>query len=159
RNLTQEDEDLLVQLAQMASIAIENTLFNEAREANRLKEEFLATVSHELRTPLSAMVSWLWMLRRRALDPEAAARAIEAVDRNAKAQARLVDDLLDVSRIMSGKLRLNCRPLELGPVVEAATDSFTAAVEAKAITLARFVDPAAGRVFGDAERLQQVIWN
>src|SRR5262249_11187357 len=67
-------------------------------------------------------------------------------------------DLLDVSRIMSGKLRLNCRPLELGPVVEAATDSFTAAVEAKAITLARFVDPAAGRVFGDAARVQQVIW-
>ena len=159
RSLTQEDEDLLVQLAQMASIAIENTLFSETREANRLKEEFLSMVSHELRTPLSAMLSWLWMLRRKALDPEAAARAIEAVDRNAKAQARLVDDLLDVSRIMTGKLQLNCRPLELGPVIEAATDSFTAAAEAKAITLARFFDPATGRVLADPERLQQVIWN
>src|SRR5881396_2686414 len=147
RSLTQEDEDLLVQLAQMASIAIENTLFSETREANRLKEEFLSMVSHELRTPLSAMLSWLWMLRRKALDPEA------------KAQARLVDDLLDVSRIMTGKLQLNCRPLELGPVVEAATDSFMAAAEAKAIALARFIDPATGRVFADPERLQQVIWN
>ncbi|TMA95909.1 MAG: response regulator [Deltaproteobacteria bacterium] len=156
---TQEDEDLLVQLAQMTSIAIENTLFGEAREANRLKEEFLSTLSHELRTPLSAMISWLWMLRRKALDPEAAARAIEAVDRNARAQARLVDDLLDVSRIVTGKLQLDCRSLELGPVVEAATDSLTAAAEAKAITLARLIDPAAGRVLGDADRLQQVIWN
>jgi signal transduction histidine kinase/BarA-like signal transduction histidine kinase len=159
RGFTQEDEDLLVQLAQMTSIAIENTLFGEAREANRLKEEFLSTLSHELRTPLSAMLSWLWMLRRKALDPEAAARAIEAVDRNARAQARLVDDLLDVSRIVTGKLQLDCRPLELGPVVEAATDSLTAAAGAKAITLARLIDPAAGRVLGDADRLQQVIWN
>src|SRR5205809_247795 len=159
RSFTQEDEDPLVQLAQMTSIAIENALFSEAREANTLKEEFLSTVSHELRTPLSAMISWLWMLRRKALDPEAAARAIEAVDRNARAQARLVDDLLDVSRIVTGKLQLDCRSLELGPVVEAATDSLTAAAEAKAITLARLIDPAAGRVLGDADRLQQVIWN
>ena len=159
RRFTQEDEDLLVQLAQMTSIAIENTLFSEAREANRLKEEFLSTVSHELRTPLNAMLSWLWMLRRKALDPAAAARAIEAVERNAKAQARLVDDLLDVSRIMSGKVQLDCRTVELGPVVDAATDSLTAAAEAKAITLARFIDPATGRVLGDTDRLQQVIWN
>jgi len=159
RGFTQEDEDLLVQLAQMTSIAIENTLFGEAREANRLKEEFLSTLSHELRTPLSAMLSWLWMLRRKALDPVAAMRAIEAVDRNARAQARLVDDLLDVSRIVTGKLQLDCRPLELGPVVEAAIDSLAAAAEAKAITLTRHIDPTAGRVLGDAGRLQQVIWN
>jgi len=159
RSFTQEDEDLLVQLAQMTSIAIENALFSEAREANTLKEEFLSTVSHELRTPLSAMLSWLWMLRRKELDPEAAARAISAVERNARAQARLVDDLLDVSRIMTGKLHLDCRPLEVGPVVEAATDSLAAAAEAKAITLARLIDPATGPVLGDAGRLQQVIWN
>jgi len=159
RGFTQEDEDLLVQLAQMTSIAIENTLFGEAREANRLKEEFLSTLSHELRTPLSAMLSWLWMLRRNALEPVAAMRAIEAVDRNARAQARLVDDLLDVSRIVTGKLQLDCRPLELGPVVEAAIDSLAAAAEARAITLVRHIDPAAGRVLGDAGRLQQVIWN
>ena len=159
RGFTQEDEDLLVQLAQMTSIAIENALFSEAREANTLKEEFLSTVSHELRTPLSAMLSWLWMLRRKELDPEAAARAISAVERNARAQARLVDDLLDVSRIMTGKLQLDCRPLEVGPVVEAATDSLAAAAEAKAITLARSIDPATGRVLGDAGRLQQILWN
>ena len=159
RRFTQEDEDLLVQLAQMTSIAIENTLFSEAREANRLKEEFLSTLSHELRTPLSAMLSWLWMLRRKALDPGAAARAIEAVERNAKAQARLVDDLLDVSRIMSGKVQLDRRAVELGPVVEAATDSLAAAAEAKAITLARFIPPKTGPVLGDTDRLQQVIWN
>src|SRR2546428_3397311 len=159
RSFTQEDEDLLVQLAQMTSIAIENALFSEAREANTLKEEFLSTVSHELRTPLSAMLSWLWMLRRKELDPEAAARAISAVERNARAQARLVDDLLDVSRIMTGKLHLDCRPLEVGPVVEAATDSLAAAAEAKAITLARLIDPATGPVLGDTGRLQQVIWN
>src|SRR5947208_670326 len=143
RSFTQEDEDLLVQLAQMTSIAIENALFSEAREANTLKEEFLSTVSHELRTPLSAMLSWLWMLRRKELDPEAAARAISAVERNARAQARLVDDLLDVSRIMTGKLHLDCHPLEVGPVVEAATDSLAAAAEAKAITLARSIGAAA----------------
>ena len=143
----------------MTSIAIENALFSEAREANTLKEEFLSTVSHELRTPLSAMLSWLWMLRRKELDPEAAARAISAVERNARAQARLVDDLLDVSRIMTGKLHLDCRPLEVGPVVEAATDSLAAAAEAKAITLARLIDPATGPVLGDTGRLQQVIWN
>ena len=159
RSFTQEDEDLLSQLAQMTAIAIENTLFSEAREANTLKEEFLSTISHELRTPLSAMLSWLWMLRRKRLDPEDAARAIAAVERNARAQARLVDDLLDVSRIMTGKLQLDCRPLEVGPVVEAATDSLAAAAEAKAITLAHVTDPATGRVLGDTGRLQQVIWN
>jgi signal transduction histidine kinase/DNA-binding response OmpR family regulator len=156
---TQEDEDLLVQLAQIVSIAIENTLFSEAREANRLKDEFLATVSHELRTPLSAMLSWIWMLRRGGLDDVAHGRALEAIERNAKAQARIVDDLLDVSRIVTGKLRLEPRPLHLGAIVETAVESTLAAAEAKGIEIVTTLDPDAAPVLGDPDRLQQVIWN
>jgi signal transduction histidine kinase len=156
---TQEDEDLLVQLAQIVSIAIENTLFSEAREANRLKDEFLATVSHELRTPLSAMLSWIWMLRRGGLDDVAHMRALEAIERNAKAQARIVDDLLDVSRIVTGKLRLDPRPLQLAAIVETAAESTMAAAEAKGIELVTALDPDAPPVLGDPDRLQQVVWN
>src|SRR5439155_12385093 len=156
---TEEDEDILVQLAQMTSIAVENTLYGELREANRLKDEFLATVSHELRTPLSAMLSWVWMLRRGGLDAEGAARAIEAIERNVKAQTRIVEDLLDVSRIVTGKLRLDCRLVELGPVIEMATDSIMPAAEAKGITVRSSLDPSAGPVLGDAGRLQQLVWN
>jgi len=156
---TEEDEDILVQLAQMTSIAIENTLYGELREANRLKDEFLATVSHELRTPLSAMLSWVWMLRRGGLDAAGAARAIEAIERNVKTQTRIVEDLLDLSRIVTGKLRLESRLVELGPVIKMATDAITPAAEAKGIILGSSVDPAAGHVLGDADRLQQLVWN
>src|SRR5882672_9605156 len=138
-----EDEDLLVQLAQMASIAIENTLFGEVREANRLKDEFLATVSHELRTPLNAMVSWAWMLRSGSLGSEAAARAAAAIERSVKAQARIIDDLLDVSRIVTGKLRLTMRVIDLAPVIELAIESVIAAAEAKEIEVGRAVEPGA----------------
>ena len=158
-DFSQEDEAILVQLAQMTSIAIENTLYGELREANRLKDEFLATVSHELRTPLSAMLSWVWMLRRGSLDPAGSARAIEAIERNVKAQTRIVEDLLDLSRIVTGKLRLDCRLVELGPVIEMATDSIMPAAEAKGITVRSSLDPSAGPVLGDAGRLQQLVWN
>ena len=153
-----EEEDLLVQLAQMVSIAIENTLFGEVREANRLKDEFLATVSHELRTPLNAMVSWAWMLRSGSLGSEAAARAAAAIERSVKAQARIIDDLLDVSRIVSGKLRLSMRTVDLAGVVDMAIESVTAAAEAKDLALVRSVE-AGSAVFGDPDRLQQVAWN
>ena len=156
---TQEDEDILVQLAQMTSIAVENTLYGELREANRLKDEFLATVSHELRTPLSAMLSWVWMLRRGGLDAEGAARAIEAIERNVKAQTRIVEDLLDVSRIVTGKLRLDTRLVDLGPIIEMTTDSITPAAEAKGITVRISIDGATPPVLGDAIRLQQLVWN
>ena len=158
-DFSQEDEAILVQLAQMTSIAIENTLYGELREANRLKDEFLATVSHELRTPLSAMLSWVWMLRRGGLDAAGSARAIAAMERNVKAQTRIVEDLLDLSRIVTGKLRLDSRLVELGPVIEMATDAITPAAEAKGITLRSSLDPAAGHVLGDADRLQQLVWN
>ena len=156
---TEEDEDILVQLAQMTSIAVENTLYGELREANRLKDEFLATVSHELRTPLSAMLSWVWMLRRGGLDAEGAARAIEAIERNVKAQTRIVEDLLDVSRIVTGKLRLDTRLVDLGPIIEMTTDSITPAAEAKGITVRSSIDGATPPVLGDAIRLQQLVWN
>jgi signal transduction histidine kinase/ActR/RegA family two-component response regulator len=158
-DFTEEDEALAVQLAQMAAIAMENTLFNEAREANRLKDEFLATVSHELRTPLSAIRTWTWMLRRGDLKPEAVTKALEAIERNITAQTRIVDDLLEVSRIVTGKLRLRTRPLELGALVDAAVEAVLPDANGKGITLVRDLEPAPTPVLGDPERLQQVVWN
>ncbi|XGV98011.1 MAG: PAS domain S-box protein [Leptolyngbya sp. BL-A-14] len=128
-------------------------------QANRLKDEFLATVSHELRTPLNAMLGWATMLRSRQLDEATMSRAMETIERNARAQNQLIDDLLDVSRIITGKLRLNVRPVVLVSVLEAAIDSIRPAVEAKNIRLQSLLDPAAGPVSGDPDRLQQVFWN
>jgi len=156
---SQEEEDVLIQLAQMTSIAIENALFAELREANRLKDEFLATVSHELRTPLSALRSWVWMLRRGRLDADGTARAIDAIERNVLAQSRIVDDLLDVSRVVTGKLRLRARPVEFRSVVDAAVDAIMPAAAAKGIDVVRGIEGEAVPVLGDADRLQQVVWN
>ena len=141
---------------------IEALLRQQAEElarANRLKDEFLATVSHELRTPLNAMLGWATMLRGKQLDAATQQRAIETIERNARAQNQLIDDLLDVSRIITGKLRLDVRPVVLVSVLEAAIDSIRPAVEAKGIRLQSLLDPAAGPVSGDPDRLQQVFWN
>jgi signal transduction histidine kinase/ActR/RegA family two-component response regulator len=134
-------------------------LLRESQEANRLKDEFLATVSHELRTPLTAILGWANMLRAGQLAEDTAARALETIQRNARAQVQLIDDLLDVSRIITGKLRLDVRPVELSHVVEAAVDSVRPAAEAKNIRLQVLLDPQAGPVSGDGDRLQQVVWN
>jgi signal transduction histidine kinase/response regulator RpfG family c-di-GMP phosphodiesterase len=131
----------------------------DAERANRVKDEFLATLSHELRTPLTAILGWSRMLRTAGLDETMRARALETIERNAQSQSQLIDELLDVSRIVTGKLTLNVRPFELLPVVEAATDSIRPATDAKSIRLDVSLDPAAGRVAGDPARLQQVIWN
>lgn len=131
----------------------------EAEAANRTKDEFLATVSHELRTPLNAVLGWVRMLRMGKLDEAAVTRALETIERNAKAQAQLIEDLLDVSRIISGKLRLDVRPIDLASVIEAAIDSIRPAIDAKAIRLLTVLDPKASPVSGDAGRLQQVVWN
>ncbi|HEY0323919.1 MAG TPA: PAS domain S-box protein [Pyrinomonadaceae bacterium] len=131
----------------------------EAEEANRLKDEFLATLSHELRTPLTAMLGWTRMLRTRQLDEHTSGHALETIERNVRAQTQLIEDLLDVSRIITGKLRLDTRPVELVPVIEAAIDSIRPAAKAKEITLERSLDPTASPVLGDANRLQQVVWN
>jgi PAS domain S-box-containing protein len=132
---------------------------NEAERANRLKDEFLATISHELRNPLNAILGWAHMLRLGKLTPPNIERAVETIYRNAKSQAQLVSDLLDVSRIISGKLRLDVRQIDLISIVNAAIDSIRPAAEAKSIRLQTMFDPAAGPISGDADRLQQIVWN
>jgi len=132
---------------------------NEAERANRLKDEFLATVSHELRNPLNAILGWAHMLRLGKLTEANAERAVETIYRNAKSQAQLVADLLDVSRIISGKLRLDVRTVDLVGIINAAIDSIRPAADAKSIRLQAMLDPAAGLISGDADRLQQIVWN
>ncbi|HYE65170.1 MAG TPA: PAS domain S-box protein [Pyrinomonadaceae bacterium] len=131
----------------------------EAEESNRLKDEFLATLSHELRTPLTAILGWTQLFNTGQLDQETAVRALQTIERNARAQAQLVDDLLDVSRIITGKLRLNVGPVEIIPVIEAAIEAVRPAAEAKEISLQKMFEPLAGQVLGDPDRLQQVVWN
>jgi PAS domain S-box-containing protein len=130
-----------------------------AEEATRAKDEFLAMVSHELRTPLTAILGWSRMLRTGKLDEPMAARALGAIERNAESQNQLIGDLLDFSRIISGKMRLDVGPVELASVVEAAIDVVGPAADAKEIRLQTILDPKAGPVSGDRERLQQVMWN
>src|SRR5689334_8346820 len=132
---------------------------NEAERANRLKDEFLATISHELRNPLNAILGWAHMMRLGKLNQANMERAVETIYRNAKSQSQLVADLLDVSRIISGKLRLDVRTVDLISIVNAALDSIRPAADAKTICLQTMLDPAAGPISGDADRLQQIVWN
>jgi PAS domain S-box-containing protein len=131
----------------------------EAEEANRAKDEFLATLSHELRTPLNAILGWAKMMGDNRLDEDSRRRALETIQRNARIQAQLIDDILDVSRIISGKLKLEIRPIELASVVELAVASVLPAAEAKDIRLQRVLDYGKSMVSGDPNRLQQVVWN
>ncbi|PYV91680.1 MAG: hybrid sensor histidine kinase/response regulator [Acidobacteria bacterium] len=131
----------------------------ELREANRLKDEFLAVVSHELRTPLSSILSWAQMLRTENLDQATCAVAYEVIERNAKSQRRLIEDLLDISRIVNGKLSLEVRPVGLLAVVKTAIETMRPSIVAKGIQLQTMLDPAVGLVSGDASRLQQVVLN
>ncbi|KAB8335115.1 PAS domain S-box protein [Scytonema tolypothrichoides VB-61278] len=147
----EQERDRLLQAEQKARTT--------AEAANRLKDEFLAVLSHELRSPLNAMLGWLTIMRTENLDEETTARALETIERNARAQAQLVEDLLDVSRIIQGKLRLNARTVDLLPAIEAAIDTVNPAALAKNIQLQPVLDPDAGPVFGDSDRLQQIVWN
>ncbi|MFT3915714.1 MAG: ATP-binding protein [Anaeromyxobacteraceae bacterium] len=131
----------------------------QADDAQRAKDEFIATVSHELRTPLNAVLGWARLLRLGRMDPERTARAVEVIERSASAQAQIVDDLLDVSRIVRGELKLDVRPLELLTVVEAAVEAVRPAAEARGIGLGAALLPHTARVAGDPGRLQQVFWN
>jgi signal transduction histidine kinase len=135
------------------------TLADELAAANRGKDEFLAVLSHELRTPLMPILSWSFLLREGQLDAPAMKRALEAIERNAKLQARIVEDLLDVSRAIKGKLRLNVQPIVLDPVIQAAIESVRPAAEAKGIALDARLDLEMGPISGDPERLHQVVWN
>ena len=132
---------------------------DKAEEATRLKDEFLATVGHELRTPLSAILGWARMLQGGSLDPTKTTRAIDAIVRNATAQNQIVDDLLDVSRIVAGQLRLDVDFVDISQIVNAAGDSIRATAEAKGIALQVVANPEAGSVRGDSGRLQQIMWN
>ncbi len=140
-------------------IESEHAARTEAEEANRIKDEFLATLSHELRTPLTAILGWLAMLRAERLDQETTAHALETVERNARAQAQLIEDLVDVSRIAGGKLKLEIKAIDLMPVIQAAVDIVRPAANARGVHIHLSGDASVGPVSGDPARLQQIIWN
>jgi PAS domain S-box-containing protein len=147
-------------LARRISLALENArLYREAQEANRAKDEFLATLSHELRTPLNAILGWIQILRTKRVDEVTTARAFEAIERNAKSQAELIEDMLDVSRIITGRLRLELQPVRLSDAVEAALDSVRPTAEAKGVRIDSELRSDAGAISGDPHRLQQIVWN
>jgi PAS domain S-box-containing protein len=153
-------ERLAIGMSVWAAVALENArLYANAQEASQLKDEFLATLSHELRTPLNAIVGYTRMMRSGLVTGERAERALETVDRNANALTQIVEDVLDVSRIIAGKIRLNVRPVDLPQVVEEALDSIRPAADARGVKLEAVLDPRAGPVSGDPDRLQQVVWN
>jgi len=142
-----------------AALEREQRARRDAESASRLKDEFLMTLSHELRTPLTAIFGWVRMLATKPFSEEERARALGAVERNARAQTRLIDDLLDVSRAISGKLRLEPRPVQVPDAVRAAIDTVAPAIEAKAIHLDLRVEPGLGSIQADSDRVQQIVWN
>jgi PAS domain S-box-containing protein len=171
---TETDEAIIVQLAQMASVAVENARLYEAQQqarsaaevsreeaqaANRVKDEFLAVLSHELRTPLNPIIGWSTLLLNRKLDEAKTAQALATIQRNAKLQSELIEDLLDVSRILRGKLSLNVAPVDLAITIRGAMETVRLAAEAKSIGVQAIIEPDVGLVSGDSTRLQQVIWN
>jgi signal transduction histidine kinase/CheY-like chemotaxis protein len=161
------DERLIAGLAAHAAIAADNAhLYREAQEArvaaeaaNHVKDAFLATLSHELRTPLTSIVGWANLLKLGRLPPDETSRAIDTILRNATSQNQIIDELLDVSRIITGKLQLDLRVIEIGSIVRAAVETVTPAANAKCIRLQLIQDPAGSWVMGDPDRLQQVFWN
>ena len=160
RKYGQDDLALAESLAHRAAYAIENArLYRSAQEANRLKDEFLATVSHELRTPLTAIMGWAYLLRTGQIDDGSATDALETIERNARSQAQIIDDLLDVSRIITGKLRLDVREIDPSSFIESAIEAVRPAAEAKEVRLQKVMDTGVISIAGDPGRLQQVVWN
>lgn len=167
RRFSAEDAPLVEEIARRAATAIDNArLFELAREerrraddANRLKDEFLAVVSHELRTPLNAMLGWANMLSRGTLPAEQTRKAIETIERNAKAQARLIEDLLDISRVITGKLRLDVEQFDIVRVIETAIEVVKPAAEARGVKVQPLLDRGLGEVVADPNRIQQAVWN
>ena len=157
---TEQHERLALGVAAWASVALENArLYAEAQAANRMKDEFLAVLSHELRTPLNAIVGYSRLLRGGILSGDKAARGLETLERNATWLTQIVEDVLDVSRIVSGKIRLDVQPVELPLIVDNAVATVQPAADAKGVRLQTIVDPRVGPVSGDPGRLQQVVWN
>jgi PAS domain S-box-containing protein len=153
-------ERLAVGIASWASVALENArMYAAAQEASRIKDEFLASLSHELRTPLNAILGYARMLQTGILGPERHSKAIETIERNATSLNQMVEDVLDISRIVSGKLRLHVQPVEFPDIVKHAIDAVTPAADAKGVRLETVLDPQAAPVSGDPGRLQQILWN
>ncbi|MBD1868073.1 PAS domain S-box protein [Cyanobacteria bacterium FACHB-471] len=167
RRYTSADLQLAEDLARRASLAIDNTQLYQvaqrdrakAEAANRIKDEFLAVLSHELRSPLNPILGWTTLLRAGRLDATKTQQALETIERNAKLQAQLIEDLLDVSRILQGKMTLNVAPVNLGAMIEVALETVQLAAEAKHIQIQTTFNPISGTVSGDTNRLQQVVWN
>jgi signal transduction histidine kinase/CheY-like chemotaxis protein len=158
--LSRTNADLEREVDERKRMEAERTvLLARERDANRLKDEFLATLSHELRTPLNAVLGWTRVLRAAAVTPDTQARALDSIERNARAQARLIEDLLEVSRIVTGKLRLRVRPVDFSTVVDSAVDVVQPAAAAKRIRLVSDVTVRPAMTSGDPDRLQQVVWN
>jgi len=170
----EESERVATGIAAQAAIALDNARLyadlrrseeNEkaaraaAERAGRMKDEFLATLSHELRTPLNAILGWTFLLQKGADDPERVQRGIEVIERNARVQTQLISDLLDISRIVSGKMRLEVQRVELPAVIEAALESIRPAADAKDVRLQTVIEPITEAIHGDPARLQQIIWN
>src|SRR5512145_1322731 len=167
RRFTEGDVRLLQLAADRVALAIEQSRLYEierqarrqAEEANRMKDEFLALVSHELRSPLNAILGYAALLRYSGLDSQKVKQAAEVIDRSGKAQAQLIDDLLDTARIISGKLRLDLGPVDLVSVIEQAVQTIRPAADAKRISLETDLPSEIGQITGDPARLQQVVWN
>ncbi len=151
RKEAEKVSDALLKMEQRARLEAERTAL--------LKDEFLATVSHEMRTPLTAMLGWVQLLRNGTLSADTVPQALETIERNARAQAKLIDDLLDMSRILSGRLRLDVQKIQPAEIVEAAISAAEPAATAKKIRLLSDLDPHTGPIVGDPTRLQQIIWN
>ncbi len=157
---TEQHQQLATGIAAWASVALHNArLYLQARDADRLKDEFLAVLSHELRTPLNAIVGYARLLRGGILAGEKATRGLETLERNAMSLTQIVNDVLDISRIVSGKIRLDVRPVELPLVVHNAVATVQPTADAKGVELQTIIDPRVGPVSGDPDRLQQVVWN
>jgi PAS domain S-box-containing protein len=158
RKRVEQEHELLLQNSEAAH-AEAHAAHAEADTANDIKDEFLATLSHELRTPLTSILGWSNLLATGNLDDVASKRALESIARNARAQRRLIDDLLDISRIITGKLHLEVRPVELAPLIEAVVDGLRPAADARGIHLQTAIDSLTSPINGDPDRLQQIIWN
>jgi CheY-like chemotaxis protein len=142
-----------------AVLSREQEARREAESLSRSKDEFVATVSHELRTPLNAIFGWVRLLRSGSLNETQSAHALEVVERNTRSQAQLIEDLLDMSRVVTGHLRLDVRRVELPSVIHAAVDAVRPACEAKELTVGLDLDASVGPISGDPDRLQQIVWN
>jgi signal transduction histidine kinase len=153
------EEAEMANRARLQLLDSEREARSRAERASRMKDEFLATLSHELRTPLNAVLGWAHILRTGKLQVDQLKQGLDTIERNARVQAQIIEDLLDMSRIISGKVRLDVGQIDLPAVLNESVDTVRTAAEAKGIHLQAVVDPRAGPISGDADRLQQVFWN